>query len=133
MRRRFGGAPVATLGTLTPSGSPHVVPITFSVDGDTLYTLVDRKPKTTEQLARLDNIRGDSRVTVIAHHYDDDWSNLWWVRVDGTARVIGPGPDRDRALVTLQDKYPQYRSAAPKGAGIVVSITGWRSWSASGS
>ena len=44
---------VARLATVGPDGRPHVVPICFALDGDTLYTAVDSKPKSTRRLRRL--------------------------------------------------------------------------------
>ena len=76
--------PVARLATIRPDGSPRVVPICFALDGDTLYTAVDEKPKRTRQLARLDDIERDPRVEVVIDHYDDDWTQLWWVRYAAT-------------------------------------------------
>ena len=53
-----------------------------------MYTAVDAKPKTTTRLRRLSNIRGNHRVAVLADHYDEDWSALWWVRADGDAAIL---------------------------------------------
>src|SRR5690606_41273301 len=51
------------------------------------------KPKRSRELRRLENIRRDPRVTVLAHHYEADWSKLWWVRAEGTATVREVPPD----------------------------------------
>jgi PPOX class probable F420-dependent enzyme len=111
--------PVARLATIRPDGSPRVVPICFALDGDTLYTAVDEKPKGTRQLARLADIERDPRVEVVIDHYDDDWSQLWWVRLRGRAQVV---EHDDRALELLCAKYPQYRERRPKGPFVVVEI-----------
>jgi PPOX class probable F420-dependent enzyme len=120
-------APVARLATIRPDGSPRLVPICFAFDGDTLYTAVDEKPKRTRRLARLADIERDPRVEVLIDHYDDDWSQLSWVRLHGRARVV----ERDeRALELLRAKYPQYRARPPGGPFIVVTIDARTSWSA---
>ena len=62
---------------------PHLVPITFAVDGDALYSAVDAKPKSTRALRRLANIAANPAVSVLVDHYDDDWTRLWWARADG--------------------------------------------------
>jgi PPOX class probable F420-dependent enzyme len=111
-------APVARLATVDPQGRPHVVPICFAIDGATLYTAVDEKPKRTRRLQRLRNIEANPRVEVLIDRYDDDWSRLWWVRLRGTARVV----DDPRALELLAAKYPQYRERPPAGPVIAVSI-----------
>ena len=120
-------ARVARLATVSPDGRPHVVPICFAVEGDTLYTAVDAKPKSTRALRRLANIEQNPRVEVVIDHYEDDWSCLWWVRLRGRARVV----DRDdRALELLQAKYEQYRTAPPAGPFVVVEIESRSSWRA---
>lgn len=126
MRRRLEEARVAHLATAGPDGAPHVVPITFAVDGDTIYFAVDAKPKRTTDLKRLRNIAANPAVSVLVDHYDDDdWSRLWWVRADGAARLIEDGA---RAVELLAHKYPPYRAARPTGPVVAISIqrmTGW--------
>ena len=118
-------APVARLATIRPDGSPRVVPICFALDGDTLYSAVDEKPKRTRRLARLADIERDPRVEVLVDHYDEDWSRLWWVRLRGRARIV----DHDeQALELLSAKYLQYREHTPRGPFIVVEIDERREW-----
>jgi PPOX class probable F420-dependent enzyme len=132
MRRRVAEAPVASLATIDPNGHPHLVPVCFALDGERLYSAVDRKPKTSLRLARLDNIRAHPHVAVLVDHYEDDWSRLWWVLLRGKARVVEAGPEHDLALAVLSEKYAQYRDSAPVDAVIVMTIDEWRGWSASG-
>jgi PPOX class probable F420-dependent enzyme len=127
-RQRLGEAPVGHLATVTPEGRPHVVPCCFALVGGWIYTAVDAKPKSTLALRRLDNIRAHPDVTVLVDHYDDDWSRLWWVRVDGTAHVSESATQRADALVALAAKYRQYRASVPPGPVIAVEIAVWRSW-----
>jgi len=130
-RRRLGTARVAVLATVSASGRPHVVPVTFAVDGDVIYTAVDAKPKSTRDLRRLSNIRGDPRVSVLAEHYEDDWEALWWVRADGEAALIGDQAAMAEPIRLLADRYPQYRRDPPAGPVIAVRVTRWTGWSAS--
>ena len=84
----FRDAPVAALATVRPDGAPHVVPVVFAMAAgrdDLIYTAIDAKPKSTQRLRRLDNIENNPAVSLLVDHYDDDWSQLWWVRADGTA------------------------------------------------
>ena len=127
-RRRLAGARVGRLATVTAQGRPHIVPCCFVLHGDLIYSAVDAKPKSTQDLRRLDNIHAHPQVALLVDHYDEDWDELWWVRVDGTAQVWGPGPRRDVALAALAAKYHQYRVATPPGPVIEVEITGWRTW-----
>lgn len=127
-RRRLAGARVGRLATVTPQGQPHIVPCCFALEGNRIYSAVDAKPKSTLALRRLDNIGAHPEVTLLVDHYDEDWSELWWVRVDGTALVSESGPRRTVALEALAAKYRQYRVSAPPGPVISVAITRWRSW-----
>ena len=118
-------ARVARLATVGPDGRPHVVPICFALDGDTLYSAVDSKPKSTRRLQRLANIEANPAVEVVIDHWDEDWSRLWWVRLSGRARVI----EHDaHALELLQAKYPQYRADPPAGPFVVVAIESRSQW-----
>jgi PPOX class probable F420-dependent enzyme len=131
MRRRVGRAPVARLATIDPQERPHLVPVCFVLEGDSLYSAVDQKPKSSHLLRRLKNIERNPNIALLVDHYADDWSALWWIRLRGTARILLRGPERARAVALLTQKYPQYRAAPPGGAVIVISIDDWRGWSAS--
>ena len=120
--------PVARLATVGDDGRPHVVPICFALDGDTLYTAVDEKPKRTRALQRLRNIEANPAVEVLIDHYEEDWSRLWWIRLDGRAEVIEEGPERVRALALLRARYEQYDQEPSTGAVIAVRVERWRSW-----
>jgi PPOX class probable F420-dependent enzyme len=124
-----GAARVARLATAGPDGAPHVVPICFALDGDTLYTAIDEKPKRTRRLRRLLNIEADPRVEVVVDHWDEDWSRLWWVRLRGRARAI---EHDERALELLCAKYPQYRERPPRGPFVAVEIEERTEWAATG-
>lgn len=124
-------ARVARLATAGPDGRPHLVPIVFALAGDVLYTCVDDKPKTTRRLRRLRNIEGNPHVTVLVDHYEEDWTHLWWVRLDGTATVHDPRSAVGTAgLDALAVKYAQYRAARPAGPVLRIADLRWRSWSA---
>ncbi len=122
---RFAGARVARLATVGADGAPHVVPIVFAVTGDVIHSAVDAKPKRHNRLRRLANIAHEPRVSVLADHYDDDWSLLWWVRADGVAAVLTESPD---GLAALTAKYPQYRLTPPPGPYLRIAVTKWSSW-----
>lgn len=121
---------MARLATVGDS-LPHIVPITFAIAGDVLYSAVDAKPKRSRDLKRLRNIEASAEVAVLVDSYEDDWSRLWWCRLDGRARVETAGFEFDRGCLVLADKYPQYRVEAPAGPLIVVDVTRWSGWSAS--
>jgi len=129
LKARIEEASVARLATVDASGKPHVVPICFAVDGDTLYFAVDAKPKRTTDLKRLRNIAANPAVSVLVDHYEDDWSRLWWVRVDGAARVVADSDEAARATSLLVSRYAQYRDARPAGPVVAISIARMSGWS----
>ena len=128
MRLRLVDARVARLATADAEGRPHVVPIAFAHDDENLYFAVDDKPKRSRNLKRLRNIAGNPRVSVLVDHYEDDWTRLWWVRVDGAAHVLDHDAEAQRAIDLLVRKYAQYARKRPQGPVVAIRIehmTGW--------
>jgi PPOX class probable F420-dependent enzyme len=128
-RERFAQAPVARLASVGADGRPHIVPVVFVLDGETVYSVVDSKPKRTTQLRRLENLRARPAAALLADHYEEDWSRLWWVRADGRARVLERGGEEEseRALALLSARHPQQRAA---GAVLAIDVERWSGWSA---
>ena len=130
-RERFEKARVGRLATTTSTGRPHLVPVVFALVGDNVWTAVDAKPKSTRELRRLANIESNPRVSMLVDQYEDDWSALWWVRVDGDATVVSVDAEDGRlALSALAAKYPQYAAQVPAGPLIRITVGSWTSWSA---
>ena len=134
-RSLFAAARVARLGTVTPDGRPHLVPVVFAVSGDVVHIAVDAKPKRTTALQRLANVAANPAVALLADHYDDaDWSALWWVRADGTGRVLDPAdPAAAAGVDALRRRYPQHAATRPAGPVLAVTVTRWSGWSATAS
>jgi PPOX class probable F420-dependent enzyme len=130
MRERFAGARIARLATVDAGGQPHLVPLCYALIGDRIVSVVDAKPKRSANLRRLANIRAQPRVSVLVDEYDEDWTRLWWVRADGTARVVEEGAERGDAVAALQAKYPQYEAQPPGGPVVEIAVDRWRGWSA---
>jgi PPOX class probable F420-dependent enzyme len=130
LRGRVTEARVARLATTDPDGRPHLVPIVFALDGDTLYSAVDSKPKRSRILRRIENARERPDVTVLVDHWDEDWTRLWWVRLRGRARVLDGGEEAGRAVELLAEKYAQYRDAAPRPPVLAIDVVEWRGWEA---
>jgi len=93
--------------------------------GDVIHTAVDGKPKRSRRLRRLANIAANPRVSVLADHYEDDWSRLWWVRADGVARILDASP---AGLAALTERYPQYRATPPPGPFLEITVERWSAW-----
>jgi PPOX class probable F420-dependent enzyme len=121
-------ARVARLATLDADGRPHVVPIVFALVGETLYSAVDAKPKRSRTLRRIENARERPDVTVLVDCYDEDWTQLWWVRIRGRARVLDEGDEAAAALEALTAKYEQYRDEPPGPPVLAIDIADWRVW-----
>jgi PPOX class probable F420-dependent enzyme len=138
-RRRFAMARIARLATADAGGHPHIVPMVFAVasgrdaGADTVYSAVDAKPKRSTSLRRLANIAANPRVAVLVDRYADDWHALWWVRADGTGRILNTDePEARDAIARLVMRYPQYREQPPHGPVLAIDVARWSSWSAAG-
>ena len=107
----IAAAQVARLATADSLGAPHLVPICFACDGESVYSVLDRKPKRTSltKLKRVRNILSNPRVALVIDHYEEDWGRLWYVLVTGTALLIHQGEEHQHAIKVLREKYPQYR------------------------
>jgi PPOX class probable F420-dependent enzyme len=126
----FAESPVAMLATVGPDGAPHVVPVVFALHGDVVYTAVDAKRKSTKKLRRLANIEGNPQVSLLVDHYNDDWSQLWWVRADGVAAIHYSGEAMAGGYALLRRKYLQYQRIALDGPVVTVEVQRWASWQA---
>lgn len=127
-RRWLAVVPVVRMASVDAAGRPHIVPMTFALAGERIYSAIDHKPKSTRGLRRLRNIRANPRVTVLADHYADDWERLWWVRADGNAEIIEADEAMARPIALLEAKYPQYRQRRPAGPVVVVTVERWTGW-----
>jgi len=126
---RLSVARVGRLATTGPDGRPHIVPCCFVLDGDVLYSAIDAKPKTSLRLRRISNIRTNPFAALLVDNYEEDWSLLWWIRVDGGARVLETGAEFEGAIDRLVDKYDQYQADRPTGPVIAIDIVSVRTWS----
>jgi PPOX class probable F420-dependent enzyme len=136
MRRLVEAARVARLATVDAEGRPHLVPVCFVLTGgsdsggDRVYLAVDHKPKRGTDLRRTANLRATGRACLLVDHYDEDWSLLWWVRLDGHGGPLDDPAEAERALDALAAKYPQYRADRPAGPVLRIEIESYRGWSA---
>ena len=113
------------LATADAAAVPHVVPICFVYDGHAIYSAIDHKPKrsTGYRMKRIRNLLDNPRVAFIVDHYDEDWEQLSYTLIRGTASILESGPEHQRALHLLEAKYPQYRQRQlAQSTGLVVKI-----------
>ena len=133
-RAMLGAARVAHLATADQYSRPHNVPIVFVTLGDRLYFPLDRKPKREDDwhmLRRVRNIETNGRVAIIVDHYEEDWTKLAWVLLEGVATILETGDERDAAARALHAKYPQYAGDALDARPVVrVAIERTVAWRA---
>jgi len=103
--------PVARLATMH-THQPQVVPIVFVLIDDVIYSPIDGKPKRTGNVQRVRNVARNGAVSLLLDHYDADWRELWWLRIDGGGDVVDgdeqPLGELSRIDAALRRKYPQY-------------------------
>ncbi len=122
---------VARLATVDENGDPHVVPIVYAFDGETIYTPIDSKPKKVEgiKLQRVVNIRQRDSVCIIIDDYSEQWDDLVWVQIGGRAKLITEGFKYKRGIDLLFAKYSQYKEMRLSiSALIVISPIKTLSW-----
>ena len=125
-RAAFSVARVARLATAGADGAPHLVPVTFAVEGDLVYFAIDAKPKSSARLRRLRNIEENPQVSLLVDEYDEEWERLWWARADGRARILTAGAEGPREL--LRARYPQYAEVALDGPVVEIAVERWSGW-----
>jgi PPOX class probable F420-dependent enzyme len=137
MRRLVEAARVARLATVDAAGRPHLVPVCFVLESDgsgdradRVHIAVDHKPKRSVELRRTANLQATGRASLLIDHYDEDWSRLWWVRLDGHAAQVRDPDQASRAIDALAAKYPQYREHRPDGPVLTIEIEAYRGWAA---
>ncbi|MDQ1672068.1 MAG: hypothetical protein QOC98_630 [Frankiaceae bacterium] len=133
-RARFAAERVARLASVGPRRQPQLLPVTFALgsgpDGDAITFVLDDEPGSTAGLQQLQQLVANPLVSVLVDHYADDWSQRWWVRAHGEARVLEGGPTFRVALAGLATKYVQHGLAPPAGPVVVVDVTAWGWWEA---
>ncbi|MDW8215702.1 MAG: TIGR03668 family PPOX class F420-dependent oxidoreductase [Roseiflexaceae bacterium] len=122
---------VARMATVGTDGQPAVVPIVYAFDGR-LYTPIDAKPKQVEamRLRRVKNIQANPHVAIVVDYYSENWDELAWVLIRGTAVVVAGGADYVTGIDLLRQKYPQYATLSLSDSPLIIvtptAIRGWR-------
>ena len=121
---------VARLATADAAGRPHVVPVCYALLRDKIYFTIDEKPKRKPTaLKRLANLRANPFAALVVDRYDEDWSRLGWVMVQGPAEILASGAEHDLAQAALRQRYPQLAAmriaALPVVAVRIDHASGW--------
>jgi PPOX class probable F420-dependent enzyme len=122
---------VAHLATADGDGVPHVVPVCFTILESTAYIAIDQKPKSGDPraLKRIQNIAANPSVALTVDHYEDDWQQLAWVMLRGTAEVLESGDEREAAHTLLRQRYKQYEGMDFLGLPMIaIRIARASSW-----
>jgi PPOX class probable F420-dependent enzyme len=130
MRTLVEKARVGHLATVSAEGRPHIVPVCFALLGEVIYSAVDHKPKRGLRLQRMINIQATGYASLLVDAYHEDWSKLWWVRLDGPARMVLEPDEAATAVMALVNKYRQYALQVPAGPVLAIDTQQWRGWSA---
>ena len=118
---------VGYLATASAEGRPLGVVVCYVFDDFVFYSVVDAKPKTTRRLRRLKNIEANPRVSLTVNHYEEDWTALRHVIVEGHAILLQSGAERAAAIEMLREKYTQYaRMEVARDFGDVIRIDAGR-------
>jgi len=135
----------AILATVRTDGRPRLVPLAFAVAPWTdeigrplIYSALDEKAKSVadpRRLGRVRDILARPGVSLLVDRWDEDWSALAWLRLDGLATVVEPASDltdtgrhRD-AVRLLRERYEQYRTQALETRPVLrIVVTRAVSW-----
>ena len=109
------------MATADGNGAPHAIPICYAFDGVSLYFALDLKPKWVEgrQLKRVRNILENPKVALVIDDYSEDWGQLAYVLIQGSAGLLEDGDEQKRAEAMLREKYPQYEELLEEGCTVV--------------
>ncbi len=111
------------LSTVDADGIPHVVPVCYVAESASIYSPIDEKPKNSSinELGRVRNIQQTGRATLLVDHYEEDWANLFWVQVRGTASIKRPEEAHHGEIISqLKDKYSQYKNQSLQDRPLIV-------------
>ncbi|HEV7845905.1 MAG TPA: pyridoxamine 5'-phosphate oxidase family protein [Thermoleophilaceae bacterium] len=131
---------VARLAFVDDEERPRVLPVTFAVSGDALWSAIDDKPKRVAEPARVRWLRRRPAAALLVDVYDDDWTRLAWVQLLGRVEVIGIGDgpeegaasDASDALAALAAKYEPYAERTPPGPLLRLTVERTLHWRAAG-
>ena len=121
----INSADVARLAT-TDGHQPHLVPVVLVSEGNHIYLPIDGKLKKPGALKRVTNLELHPEVALLVDHYEEDWSKLWWVRVDAVAS-IEPLPTAARNKFI--EKYSGYGHTEIGIESIKLEVVNVQKWS----
>jgi PPOX class probable F420-dependent enzyme len=127
----LGGERVARLAYLDEEDRPRVLPVTFAVSGDAVWSAIDDKPKRAAEPARVRCLRRRPEAALVVDLYDDDWTRLAWVQLLGRVDVVEVEAAPD-AIAALAAKYEPYAARTPPGPLLRLAVERALNWRAAG-
>jgi nitroimidazol reductase NimA-like FMN-containing flavoprotein (pyridoxamine 5'-phosphate oxidase superfamily) len=98
-RKLFGALPVVSVATVSPGGSPHVVPLWFVWLEDALYVSTRREGRTWR------NVQADPRVSVTID-VGRSWNEIAGVVLEGPAEpLLAEHPSMRDPISAWHEKY----------------------------
>jgi PPOX class probable F420-dependent enzyme len=122
---------VGRLAFIDDEDRPRVLPVTYAVLGDSVWSAIDDKPKRASEPARLRYLRRRPEAALCVDRYSDDWSRLAWVQLLGRIDIL-PAGESTAALEALSARYEAYRDRTPPGPLLRLSVERALSWRAVG-
>jgi PPOX class probable F420-dependent enzyme len=122
---------VGRLAFLDDEDLPRVLPVTYAVLRDSVWSAIDDKPKRAAEPARVRYLRRRPEAALCVDRYSDDWSRLAWVQLLGRIDVISAA-ESSEALEALAARYEPYRERTPPGPLLRLSVERTLSWRAAG-
>lgn len=122
------------LATVSDDGRARTVPVCFvpglAPDGSpAIYSPIDDKPKAGAdplELARVRDVVARPAASLLVHHWNENWTKLGWLRVEGTARVVESRPEVVAGLRAKYDQYADHRLESRPMIEIVIErVVGW--------
>lgn len=120
---------IGYLATAASNLQPYATPVVFILHNNNIYVPLDQKPKTVSisELKRVKNIQENPKVCFLVHHYDEDWTRLWFVMITGYATLVnGTSKTLRTKLKTIHNKflskYSQYNKISVGSFYITIRI-----------
>ena len=125
------GAKVVRLATVDQKSHPYVIPVVFVFYENSFFIPLDEKIKTvnSKKLKRVKNIEKNPNVTLLIDKYQNDWKNLFFLMIQGKAKMIdGNSKLMDKIHKLLISKYPQYKKIGIGNSCITINPTKVTFW-----
>ena len=118
---------VARLAFLDDCARPRVLPVTYALAEDAVWSVIDDKPKRAGEPARVRYLRERPEAALCVDRYDDDWSRLAWVQLLGRIEVL-PLEEGSAGLDALAERYAPYRERRPRGPLLRLEVERTLQW-----